>query len=347
MAGAAAARRASGGATPSASLCNLLIIGALMLLVVVLAAERSTVETTRWGAEERRGAATGEERSVVEAGEERRGGATGEERSVVKAAKERRGGATGGERSVVKAAKERRGGATGGGRSPPAAAKERRGGRGAGTAAVVRDKIERANKVRMIHVGKTGGQSVAEYLDGAGFSIEPCCDADRVHAHLVGKEKVRETRRCPEEEDSPRHAVTPQAAHPTDSAPVADTPPQPRRLQLLKWLRRRDIVTFVSVRDPSERAESAYNWRKHKCRTTEPGMHCSHVEQVFYQCYTTLNAFSEGSCDGSMCGDGWDEKNKGVKHAALRGYITHSCEDAWRIMTHGGEGMYQLGTWLI
>ena len=48
-----------------------------------------------------------------------------------------------------------------------------------------------------------------------------------------------------------------------------------------------------------------------------------------------------------MCGDGWDEKNKGVKQAALRGYIMHSCEDAWRIMTHGGEGKYQLGTWLI
>ena len=107
----------------------------------------------------------------------------------------------------------------------------------------------------------------------------------------------------------------------------------------------------MSVRDPLSRIKSAYNWRKHICRTegrSNRRFSCFWEEFLLFDaCYTTLNAFSEGSCDGSMCGDGWDQKNKGVTQAALRGYITHSCEDAWRIMTHGGVGVYQLGTWLI
>ena len=107
------------------------------------------------------------------------------------------------------------------------------------------------------------------------------------------------------------------------------------------------MVTFVSVRDPIERAESAYNWRKHKCRTEVSGMRCSRLERTFYRCYTTLNAFSEGSCDGSLCGDGWDEKDKDIKAANHKGYIVHSCEDALRIMIHGAEEVYRLGAWLI
>ena len=97
------------------------------------------------------------------------------------------------------------------------------------------------------------------------------------------------------------------------------------------------MVTFVSVRDPIERAESAYNWRKHKCRTEVSGMRCSRLERTFYRCYTTLNAFSEGSCDGSLCGDGWDETSAHVKHLEslvmgkkMRriGNPVHSCEEA-------------------
>ena len=105
----------------------------------------------------------------------------------------------------------------------------------------------------------------------------------------------------------------------------------------------------MSVRDPVERVKSAYNFGKYKCglRRSE----CGAVERVFYGCYTTLNAFSEGSCDGPLCGDGWDETsdettvwNRYVKKAERRGRPLRSCEDAFRTTVHG-VGTKRSGTW--
>ena len=106
----------------------------------------------------------------------------------------------------------------------------------------------------------------------------------------------------------------------------------------------------MSVRDPVERVKSAYNWRKYKCYDTEDRCF-SPLEPIFYNCYTTLNAFSEGSCDGPLCGDGWDETsdettvwNRYVKKAERRGRPLRSCEDAFRTTVHG-VGTKRSGTW--
>ena len=76
-----------------------------------------------------------------------------------------------------------------------------------------------------------------------------------------------------------------------------------RNAQLIHQLQDGDLITFVSVRDPLERIKSAYNWRKHACQKHR----CAYEERFMYEfCYTTLNAFSEGACDGSFCGGGWN-----------------------------------------
>ena len=66
----------------------------------------------------------------------------------------------------------------------------------------------------------------------------------------------------------------------------------------------------MSVRDPFSRVKSAYNWRKYKCRTDRSvrDHDCKDEELFMFEfCYTTLNAFCEGACDGPRCGDGWDD----------------------------------------
>ena len=96
--------------------------------------------------------------------------------------------------------------------------------------------------------------------------------------------------------------------------------------QLLEWLRDDDAITFVSVRDPVERVKSAYNWRKHVCSVGCPADEGE--EQLLFECFTTLNAFSEGTCDGLICGEGWDEKHELVlRLLALRGTAPSSCAD--------------------
>ena len=91
----------------------------------------------------------------------------------------------------------------------------------------------------------------------------------------------------------------------------------------------------MTVRDPVERVKSAYNWQKYMCYDTEH-RGCYSLEPIFFNCYTTLNAFSEGSCDGSLCGDGWNEKRGHVKqleslvtaHIKRTKVPVHSCEEA-------------------
>ena len=87
----------------------------------------------------------------------------------------------------------------------------------------------------------------------------------------------------------------------------------------------------MSVRDPLSRIKSAYNWRKHICRTegrSNRRFSCFWEEFLLFDaCYTTLNAFSEGSCDGSMCGEGWDETNEYVRKLKGEGNPVHGCED--------------------
>ena len=149
-------------------------------------------------------------------------------------------------------------------------------------------------------------------------------------------------------EEAPRPGTSPPpAARPGGPPPVADSPSrvQSRRPQLIEWLQSDDIVAFVSVRDPVERAKSSYNWRKHTCQETAAGSYgkimCSPLDRVFYECYTTLNAFSEGSCDGSLCGDGWNETSTIIKRLELERGIpssirwdgsVHSCEEARSIL---------------
>ena len=105
----------------------------------------------------------------------------------------------------------------------------------------------------------------------------------------------------------------------------------------------------MSVRDPFERVKSAYNWQKYKC--SNKGGTCFSVEPIFLSCYTTLNAFSERSCDGPLCGDGWDETKNGtnvwkrfVERSVSRGWPLHSCDDAFRT-TFYGVRRERDGTW--
>ena len=122
--------------------------------------------------------------------------------------------------------------------------------------------------------------------------------------------------------------------------------PVPARTpQLLKWLRDDDVIAFVSVRDPSESIKSAYNWRKHVCETKGRNTkYCPSRFEVllFDSCYTTLNAFSEGSCDGSLCGEGWDEKNEYVYPFDRRKgrAVPHSCEDVRSMIFEYPVGTY-------
>ena len=99
----------------------------------------------------------------------------------------------------------------------------------------------------------------------------------------------------------------------------------------------------MSVRDPVERAKSSYNWRKHTCQETAAGSYgkimCSPLDRVFYECYTTLNAFSEGSCDGSLCGDGWNETSAHIEHleSLVKANFKRRGEALWRPRVHSCE----------
>ena len=65
-----------------------------------------------------------------------------------------------------------------------AAAEEgRRGAAGGGMAAARADRTRRASKVRMIHVGKTGGATARRYLH-----------AEQIHLNLVRQDEVRPPR---------------------------------------------------------------------------------------------------------------------------------------------------------
>ena len=94
----------------------------------------------------------------------------------------------------------------------------------------------------------------------------------------------------------------------------------------------------MSVRDPVERVKSAYNWRKYKCYDTEDKCF-SPLEPIFYSCYTTLNAFSEGSCDGHLCGDGWDETSAHIEHleSLVKANFKRRGEALWRPRVHSCE----------
>ena len=186
--GAAAARRAA-KSTPNASVWNLLLLGALTLVVLVLVAERSTVETT-WGA------AISEAR-LVAAVEERRGARTAEARRAETAEARRAGAGT----AAVDGA-------------------------GAGSRARSASRGDvRASKLKMIHVGKTGGQSAYDFLRRASSgSIE------EFHMRQVDSPRVREeetargpdggapvrTRRLPLTYPSPR-------GHPSSSSGCGTT----------------------------------------------------------------------------------------------------------------------------
>ena len=90
----------------------------------------------------------------------------------------------------------------------------------------------KAHKVRMIHVGKTGGLTTKEYM----IQLNKNAEAD-TYACVQGA--------------SPQFCKV-----------------HVRRLKrsmLIEWLQDDDVIAFVSVRDPLERTKSAYNWRKHKC----------------------------------------------------------------------------------
>ena len=191
---------------------------------------------------------------------------------------------------------------------------------GGGTAAARADRVRRASKVRVIHVGKTGGATARRYL---GY-------AKQIHLSLVKQDKVRLPARSTGWPLAHRLSLTrrPDKRHSLTYTLA--------RSQLIEWLQSDDIVAFVTVRDPVERVKSAYNWRKYKCYDTEDKCF-SPLEPIFYNCYTTLNAFSEGSCDGSLCGDGWDETRAHLEHLEslvlpariIRTKVpVHSCEEA-------------------
>ena len=90
----------------------------------------------------------------------------------------------------------------------------------------------KAHKVRMIHVGKTGGATTKAYMmhlnNGAKEKYTSCSDGEFQHFCRIHVTRLKKSK-------------------------------------LIEWLRDDDVIAFVSVRDPLERMKSAYNWRKHKC----------------------------------------------------------------------------------
>ena len=94
----------------------------------------------------------------------------------------------------------------------------------------------------------------------------------------------------------------------------------------------------MTVRDPVERVKSAYNWQKYMCYSTEH-RGCYSLEPIFFNCYTTLNAFSEGSCDGSLCGDGWNETSAHIEHleSLVKANFKRRGEALWRPRVHSCE----------
>ena len=158
MRGEAAARRAS-AASKSASAWNMMIIGALALLMLVLVAERSMLGA-RWGSGVR-------ERRAEDPRERAEGPREEDERAGTAA-----GRAEAGEARRAEGPRERAEGSH---------EEDER----AGTAEGRRDGTGRATKVRMVHVGKTGGQSAKDFLRGLP-------DFESIHANYVRRWKVRE-----------------------------------------------------------------------------------------------------------------------------------------------------------
>ena len=123
------------------------------------------------------------------------------------------------------------------------------------------------NRVRMVHVGKTGGQTVRE------FFINNIEDFEYRHVSKVDSSWF-----------------------------VRD------------WLSNNHTITFVSVRDPSERLASAYTYRKHTCNESareqrQSTAHKCSIEErlLFNYCYTTLDAFASQECDGYLCHQNFTE----------------------------------------
>ena len=123
------------------------------------------------------------------------------------------------------------------------------------------------NRVRMVHVGKTGGQTVRE------FFIHNIEDFEYRHVSKVDPSWF-----------------------------VRD------------WLSNNHTITFVSVRDPSERLASAYTYRKHTCNESareqrQSTAHKCSIEErlLFNYCYTTLDAFASQECDGYLCHQNFTE----------------------------------------